>query len=122
MRVRPVLLAALVAAGAPAARAVGDAAHGALQYEARCGGCHSPDEHRVGPAHRGVFGRRAGSASGFDYSPALRSSTIVWDEATLDAWLTDPDKLIPGQGMNIATADAGARRDIVAFLRSLSSR
>ena len=116
------LLAALVAADAPAARAAGDAALGALQYEARCGACHSPDDHRVGPAHRGVFGRKAGSASGFDYSPALRKSDIVWDEATLDTWLADPDKLIPGQRMNIATDDAEARRDIVAFLRSLSSR
>jgi cytochrome c len=111
-------VAALLTA-APLAHAEGDVALGAQQYEARCGGCHAPDEHRVGPAHRGVFGRQAGSAKGFDYSAALRRSRIVWDERSLDAWLADPEKLVPGQGMNVSIGDAAVRRDIVAYLRSL---
>ena len=112
--------AALLAAAWPA-HAAGDAAVGAQEYEARCGGCHAVDEHRVGPAHRGVFGRRAGSAAGFAYSAALRRSGIVWDERSLDAWLADPEKLVPGQGMNVSIGDAALRRDIVAYLRSLAS-
>ena len=42
----------------------GDPARGQTLYESRCIGCHSLDSHRVGPAHRGVAGRRAGSARG----------------------------------------------------------
>ena len=61
-----------------------DAAHGKQLYESRCIGCHSIDDNRVGPAHRGVFGRKAGSAKGYDYSPAVKSSKIVWSAKTLD--------------------------------------
>ena len=63
-----------------------DAARGQELYESRCGGCHSLDANRVGPAHRGVYGRKAGSAPNFSYR---RQSRIPpWcGEATLDAWL-----------------------------------
>ena len=104
------------------ARAAGDAGVGRELYEARCGGCHSVDDHRVGPAHRGVFGRKAGSQPGFAYSDALKKSTIVWTEKTLDAWLTEPEKLVPGQLMNVQVGDTKARADIVAYLRSLTPR
>lgn len=97
----------------------GNAAAGRQLYESRCGACHSPDAHRVGPAHRGVFGRRAGSAPGYDYSPALRASGVVWNEATLDRWLSDPEKFIPGQRMGYAVSGAGDRAELIAFLKSL---
>ena len=102
--------------------AAGDAASGQTQYEARCTACHSVEENRVGPAHRGVFERKAGTHEGFGYSNALKASAIVWDEKTLDAWLTDPEKLIPGQAMYFQVGDAQARGDIVAFLRTLKAR
>ncbi|HJW11138.1 MAG TPA: c-type cytochrome [Albitalea sp.] len=104
------------------AHAAGDAANGQALYEARCGGCHSVAENRVGPAHRGVFGRRAGAREGFGYSKALTQSSVVWSEASLDAWLADPEKLIPGQAMNVQVSDAQARADIVAYLRSLTAQ
>jgi cytochrome c len=116
------LLATLASLVLPLAHATGDAAAGAREYESRCSACHSPDEHRVGPSHRGLFGRKAGSAPGFDYSPALRRTTIVWNEQTLDAWLADPEKLIPNQGMPVATEDARVRADLVAYLRTLRVR
>ena len=98
-----------LAAAAPAAAA--DAAHGQELYESRCGGCHSLDANRVGPAHRGVYGRKAGSAPNFNYSTAVKNSTVVWEEKTLDAWLTNPQALIPGQRMNFRVATArGPRR------------
>jgi cytochrome c len=116
--------AAAGGAGANAADALrgetaGDAARGARLYEARCSGCHSADANRVGPAHRGVFGRRAGAAAGFDYSPALRASRIVWDDRTLDAWLADPERTIPGQAMGYRVDDARDRADLIAYLRHL---
>jgi len=119
---RAAALAALCLAAAAPAPAGGDAASGQQLYEARCGGCHSVDDHRVGPAHRGVFGRKAGLQAGFAYSAALKQSAVVWDEKTLDAWLAEPEKLIPGQGMNVQVGDAKARADIVAFLRTLKAR
>jgi cytochrome c len=64
-----------------------------------------------------VFGRRAGSVQGFDYSPALAGSKLVWDAASLERWLADPD-VIPGQRMSYSLGDASERADMVAFLRS----
>jgi cytochrome c len=114
-------VAGLVTA-ATASAAQPDAAlvwRGAQAYEARCGGCHAVAAHRIGPLHAGVLGRRAGSAPGFDYSPALAASRIVWDTATLERWLTDPEAVIPGQRMGYRLGDAALRADIVAFLATL---
>jgi cytochrome c len=114
-------LAALVL-GMTAPAHAADAAHGQELYESRCGGCHSLDANRVGPAHRGVFGRTAGTAPGFSYSPAVKNSGVVWEEKTLDAWLTNPQALIPGQRMNFRVATAEDRADIIAYLRQQSGR
>ncbi len=74
-----------------------DAVRGKTLYENRCIGCHSVEENRVGPKHRGVVGRKAGSVKDYDYSSALKASKIVWDVALLQRWLTNPEALIPGQ-------------------------
>lgn len=100
----------------------GDAARGQALYEQRCVACHSPGADRVGPRHNGVFGRRAGSVAGFDYSPALHQAAVVWDERTLDAWLRDPEALVPGQQMGYAVPEATARADLIAYLRTLSTK
>ena len=104
----------------PAAQAAGDAARGEQLYVSRCGACHSLDENRAGPAHRGVFGRKAGMAKGFDYSPALKKSGIVWNEKTIDRWLTDPEKLVRGQKMGFTVPDAKDRADVIAYLKKAS--
>lgn len=96
----------------------GDAKHGQELYSSRCFACHSIDANRVGPAHRGVFGRKAGAVSGYDYSPALKKSTIIWNEQTLDRWLADPEKSIPGQKMGYSVMDAKDRADLIAYLKS----
>ncbi len=98
--------------------AAGDAERGKLQYAARCVACHSIDVNLAGPAHRGVFGAKAGSVPGFDYSPALRKSKVIWNERTLDKWLTNPERLIPGQKMGYVVADAKDRDDLIAYLRT----
>jgi cytochrome c len=110
-----------LAAGLPAA-AAGDAARGKDLYETYCTVCHSVDQNKVGPAHRGVFGRKAGSAPGFKYSAALTSSSLVWNDDTLVRWLTDPEKVIPGQVMGYSVSDAKEREDIAAYLKTLSPR
>jgi cytochrome c len=110
-------LAVLLAGGR--ALAAGDAAAGKRLYEERCTACHSVDANRIGPMHRGVVGRTAGSVPGFGYSAAVKGSGIVWDERSLDAWLTDPQKLVPGQAMFFSVPVAKDRADIIAFLATL---
>jgi cytochrome c len=117
--VRSIAIVALAIAASPAF-AAGDAVRGQQLYETRCIGCHSVDDDRVGPAHRGVFGRKAGSREGFSYSAALKRSAIVWDEKTLDAWLAEPEKVIAGQAMNVQVGDPRDRKDLVAYLQTLS--
>ena len=113
--------ASAVHAQDPAKGAASPAERGLAVYEARCSGCHSVDAHRVGPLHRGVLGRRAGAVPGYDYSPALRASTLVWSPATLKAWLADPEAVIPGQGMGYRLGDAREREDVVAYLATLGT-
>lgn len=113
-----VVLPVVLSAGAPLPPA--DAARGAQLWESRCTGCHALDRNQVGPRHRGVYGRRAGSLPDFDYSPALKASGIVWREATLNAWLTSPETLVPGQKMGFSVALPQDRADIIAYLKSLS--
>lgn len=97
----------------------GDAERGAALYDSRCGACHSIERNRVGPRHQELFGRSAGTQPGYAYSKALADSDIVWNEQTLDNWLTNPQALIPGQKMGFRVRKAGDRSDIIAFLRSL---
>ena len=112
------MAAALLWAGHGAAMAQ-SVERGAALYTTHCSSCHSIDRHGEGPAHRGVVGRRAGALKDFDYSPALRASKILWTRSTLKAWLTDPEALIPGQGMDYQLDDTQDREDVVAYLATL---
>jgi cytochrome c len=97
--------------------AAGDPAKGEALY-ARCQGCHSIERNRVGPMHRGLFGRAAGSVDGFNYSDAMKDSGIVWDETTLDDFLAHPRETVPGTRMTYAgIADAQERADLIAWLK-----
>ncbi len=102
--------------------ATGDAARGAKLYEDQCEGCHSLDANRIGPAHRGVYGRKAGSAQGFAYSPGFKKTKIVWTEPTLNAWLENPQATIKGARMGFRLADAQRRADVIAFLKTQTVR
>jgi cytochrome c len=119
-----VLVAALFLsiAASSLVHAAGDATRGEQLYESRCMACHSLDANRVGPMHRGVYGRKAGSVPDFAYSVALSFSPIVWLDTTLNRWLTDPEALIPGQRMNIRVLSADDRADLIAFLRRASGK
>ena len=115
MRSSIVMLLAL-AAGPAAGAPVGDAGRGEQIYQA-CTDCHSLDENDVGPRHRGVFRRKAGSLPDYAYSDALKNAKIVWTEETLDKWLTDPQAFVPGVKMFFHLDDPQARADVIAFLR-----
>jgi cytochrome c len=88
----------------------------------RCSGCHAPDLNKEGPRLRGVYGRKAASVPGFDYSEALKKAHIHWDGPSLDKWLADPDAMVPDTNMAFHLADGEERAAVIAYLKSLSNR
>ncbi len=114
-------IAVALAASLAATPSPGDPARGQQLYRGRCGGCHAPEVNRIGPRHRGVYGARAGTQAGFRYSPALAASGVVWTAGTLDAWLTDPRRMVPGAAMGQRVPDPRDRADLIAYLRTLDA-
>ena len=94
-----------------------DAARGQMLYKTMCVACHSIDYNGVGPAHKGLIGKKAGSRADYVYSPAVKASSIVWADKTLDKWLANPEKLIPGQKMGFMVPAAKDRADLIAYLK-----
>ena len=80
--------------------AVGDPAAGRLVFR-KCQACHSmePGKMILGPSLAGIIGRKAGSEPSYNYSPAMKQANIVWDAKALDAYLVDPQKVVPGNKM-----------------------
>ncbi len=102
----------------------GDAAHGKVLFQQRCGVCHQPDKggkNGVGPALYGAYGHKAGEASGFTYSANVPTSGVVWTPDKLNQWIQKPSSLIPGVKMVIAPINMPQdRADIIAFLKTES--
>lgn len=115
------LLAAVALALAAAPGAAGDPQAGESIY-ARCLACHALAYDRTGPRHCGLFGRRAGSVAGFEYSQAMQRSKIVWSEKTLDRFLANPLQALPGTAMGYAgVTDPKERADLIAYLKQADS-
>lgn len=114
---------ALFALGA-AARAESETSDGKLAFNNACRTCHSfkPGDNRLGPTLHGVVGRKAGSVEGYQFSSAMQQSSIVWDEANLDAFIEDPNKVVHGNAMKPygGIDDPAQRQEIVAYLKTLS--
>jgi cytochrome c2 len=96
----------------------GDATKGAAIFDDRCSACHAIKEDMQGPHLGGVVGRKAASASGVDYSDALKKSGITWTPDKLDQFLTDPGKMVPGTSMPASVPDPVERRNLIAYLAS----
>jgi cytochrome c len=104
------------------ARADGDAARGEARFQ-ECAACHKLDagSNGLGPSLHGIFERKAGELADFRYSPALKRSAIVWSPQTLEAYLTDPQALVPGNRMPYGgMADPRDRADLIAYLARAS--
>jgi nitrite reductase (NO-forming) len=85
----------------------------------KCQACHSLDagKNTIGPSMAGIIGRKAGTAPGFLYSPAMKGAEISWTPQTLAAYLTDPQKTIPGNRMPFpGLKSEHDRDDVIAFL------
>jgi cytochrome c len=118
------LAALTLSLASQAAHADGDLQAGARLFQA-CGACHAlaPHEQRTGPSLAGLWGRKAGTVESFHrYSPALESSGVTWNAETLDPWLADPQRFIPGNRMTFrGMDDAQARADLIAYLQSATA-
>jgi cytochrome c len=86
-----------------------------------CGACHPADSSNgAGPGLAGIVGRKAGTAAGFRYSRAMKSSGITWDDKTLDAYIGEPQKVVPGNVMPFSgIADPDERENLVEYLKTL---
>lgn len=103
------------------AHGAGDAAAGATLYAEVCTGCHAPDKNGVGPLHRGMFGAKAGSRTGYAYSQALVRADVVWNETTLRLWLEDPNAFLAGNRMKVQLLETEQEySDVIAYLKTLS--
>ncbi len=119
LRANALIATAMLLAIASPALAEGDAARGEKRFE-ECAACHklAAGANDVGPSLFGVLERKAADLADFRYSPALRRSGIVWTPQTLDAFLADPQKLVPANRMPYAgLTDAADRADLIAYLQ-----
>lgn len=108
-------------ATAQAAASKGDAAHGEQLYQ-QCAACHSLKQNAAGPMHCQLFGRSAGTVPDFQYSEAMRDSGLVWDDQTLDEFLTSPITYVSGTKMGFAGfSDPGDRADVIAYLHQANN-
>jgi cytochrome c len=116
-----VLLAGI--AGAQIALPAAKPPDGATLFRQQCATCHTTnlsDPVRQGPTLFKVVGRPAGKIDGFHYSPGLANADFVWDEARLDAWLTNPQAVIAGVIMAYRQAKPETRAAIIAYLKELN--
>jgi len=100
----------------------GDAEAGKKVF-AKCAVCHVVDkpQNKVGPTLHGVIGRPAGTVEGFKYSDAMKNSGLVWDEATLDAYLENPKEHVKGTKMAFAGLKKPEdRANVIAYIAEAS--
>ena len=114
---------ALVSWAAPAS-AQGDSDAGQTVFTQKCAACHTIEaggaHHLLGPNLLGVVGRTAGTVEGWDFSPALQASKVVWNDENMNTWLTDPEAFASGTPMVMKVPDRFEREDVIAYLQSVA--
>ena len=88
----------------------------------QCAACHAvePGKHGIGPSLAGVYGTKSGELAGYAFSDAMKNANLTWDDKTLDEYLTNPMKVVPGTRMTYAgLADPAQRKAIIEYLKTL---
>lgn len=115
-----ILSAAAAALLSTAAHAAGDPVLGKTQA-AVCTACHSFEKggmNKIGPNLNGIFGKKAGTNPTFLYTQGMKTYDVVWDEASIDKWITNPKLILPTTKMVYpGQGNAEARANIIAFLK-----
>jgi cytochrome c len=115
------VVAAIVGLTTQASAQSGDAAKGQRVFNQQCRACHTLEKdgaQTAGPNLHGVFGRKAGTAAGYEFSDAMKKSGIVWDEATMADYNRDPKAKVPGTKMVFnGVKNAGQLADLMAYLK-----
>jgi cytochrome c len=121
MQIR-IIFAVLGLMGLSTASYAQDADNGAKVFK-KCMACHAIDEkNKIGPSLKGIVGRKAASVEGFKYSDAMLAKGaegVIWDEATLAAYLPDPKAWVPGTKMVFPGLKKPEEvTDLIAFLKT----
>ena len=114
-----VALALIIFAAAAPALATGDSDAGKKVFN-KCKACHEAEQakNKVGPNLVGVFGRKAGSVEGFNYSDAMKNSNVVWSETTIAEYVKNPKEFIPGNKMVFPGLKSDKEiADLIAYLK-----
>ncbi|MCF8198318.1 MAG: c-type cytochrome [Sulfuritalea sp.] len=97
---------------------------GAQVFERKCATCHDgakDGKPSKGPNLWNVFGRKAAFSPSFKYSAAMHKSGHTWTYSTLDYYLSDTERAVPGKAMDLAgLRSAKMRADLLAYLRTLN--
>jgi cytochrome c len=96
--------------------------HGKEIYTKSCSKCHDLDNNKAGPRLGKIYGSPAASVPDFQYSEALRSAKVTWNDETLDKWLAHPDAMIPDNNMAFHLDSASDRKAVIAYLKSLAGK
>ena len=113
-----VVPALLLISGVSRALEAGDPAQGKKVF-AKCQACHSLEagKNKVGPSLHGIIGRASGSEAGFTYSDAMMNAHLTWTPETLDQYLTNPRKMVPGTKMAfVGLPKDQDRADVITYL------
>ncbi len=117
-----VALVALASANAALAQDSHEAAEGEKLFKRICFTCHTSEagKNKIGPSLFGVVGRKAGTEAGFTYSSAMKEANVTWNAESIDKYLTDPKKFVPGNKMAYAGVKKDEeRKEIIAYLSTL---
>lgn len=123
---KPIAIMAIAAGALSLASAhAANVAHGKSLFQAQCAACHSvdPGQNGIGPSLAGVYGKAAATVSGFNFSPALKHSKIVWTSDALNKFLQNPQMDVPGTKMPyMGMSNATDRADVIAYLSTLKGK
>ncbi|MXO65433.1 c-type cytochrome [Altericroceibacterium endophyticum] len=100
-----------------------DPASGPPQAFTQCAVCHSvePGKQMIGPSLHGIYGEKAGDVEGYTFSKAMLDSGLTWDDETLDTYLQNPRKMVPGTKMSYAgLRDDAKRQEVITYIKYLS--
>lgn len=117
-KIIPLSLIAALGVSLVSGVAMADTDKGEKIFKRKCGTCHGFEKHKTGPSLKGIVGRKAGSTD-FPKYKGLKDAAFVWDETSLDGWLTNPKKFIgKSTSMAVKLKKAKDRTAVIAYLKS----